>query len=112
LQLPLKSITIGYRQEKARLVMELRESTDETVRDMEARVLTGRKWRAEEEVQKAVGRLQHQEMVVIVDGHRGSVAVAERSLGWRRGRADAAAGDDGGGVEHRHLGTVDHARVA
>ena len=63
LQLPLKSITIGYRQEKARLVMELRESTDETVRDMEARVLTGRKWRAEEEVQKAVGRLQHQEMV-------------------------------------------------
>ena len=75
LQLPLKSITIGYRQEKARLVMELRESTDETVRDMEARVLTGRKWRAEEEVQKAVGRLQHQEMV-------GRVQTGRAGLGW------------------------------
>ena len=33
LQLPLKSITLGYRQEKARLVMELRDSSDRAVTD-------------------------------------------------------------------------------
>ncbi|XP_074530869.1 LOW QUALITY PROTEIN: interferon-induced very large GTPase 1-like [Halichoeres trimaculatus] len=75
LQLPLKSITVGYRQEKARLVMELRDSSDETVRDMKARVVTGRKWKAQEEVQKAVGRLQHQEVV-------GKVQTGRAGLGW------------------------------
>ncbi|KAJ8393342.1 hypothetical protein AAFF_G00062430 [Aldrovandia affinis] len=57
LQLPLKSITLGYRQEKARLVMDLRDSSDRTVKEANARVATGRKWRAEEEVQKVMGRL-------------------------------------------------------
>lgn len=48
LQLPLKSITLGYRQEKTRLVMELRDSSDMAVADANARVETGRKWRAKE----------------------------------------------------------------
>lgn len=56
LQLPLKSITSGYRQEKARLVQELRESSDVAVKNQHARVVTGRKWRAEEQVQQAVSR--------------------------------------------------------
>ncbi|KAJ8351711.1 hypothetical protein SKAU_G00231870 [Synaphobranchus kaupii] len=75
LHLPLKSITLGYRQEKARLVMELRESSDETVKDMHASVRSGRKWRAEEEVDKAVSRLQHQEVV-------GRVQTGQASDGW------------------------------
>ncbi len=75
LQLPLKSITAGYRQEKARLVMELRDSSDEAVKNVHARVATGRKWRAEEEVQKAVSRLQHQEVV-------GRVQTGQAGLGW------------------------------
>ncbi len=45
LQLPLKSITSGHIQEKARLVMELRDSSDRAVPDVNARVETGRKWR-------------------------------------------------------------------
>lgn len=44
-QLPLKSITIGYRQENERLVMELGNSADEMVT-----WVTGRKLRAGEEV--------------------------------------------------------------
>ncbi len=32
LQMPLQSITMGYKQEKARLVMEMKESTDQSVR--------------------------------------------------------------------------------
>ncbi|KAJ8352978.1 hypothetical protein AAFF_G00124830, partial [Aldrovandia affinis] len=75
LQLPLKSITLGYRQEKARLVMELRDSSDRTVKEANARVATGRKWRAEEEVQKVMGRLQHQEVV-------GMVQTGRAGLGW------------------------------
>lgn len=41
LQLPLKSITLGYRQEKVRLVFELRESPDLSVRNTKAQVWTG-----------------------------------------------------------------------
>lgn len=42
--------------------MELGDS-DKAVRDMHAPVLTGRTWRAEEEVKRAVSRLHHQEVV-------------------------------------------------
>ncbi len=69
LQLPLKSITLGYRQEKARLVMELRDSSDRAVADVNARVETGRKWRAKEEVQK-MERLQHKQIVGMVQAGR------------------------------------------
>ena len=59
----------------ARLVMELRDSSDNAVKDMHPRVATGRKWRAEEEVQKAATRLQHQEVV-------GRVQTGRTGLGW------------------------------
>lgn len=63
LQLPLQSIQMCYMQEKTRLVLELRESTDESVRNANAKVLTGRKWNAQTEVDQAVGRLQHREIM-------------------------------------------------
>ncbi len=75
LQLPLKSITLGYRQEKARLVMELRDSSDRAVADVNTRVDTGRKWRANEEVQKVMGRLSHKQIV-------GMVQTGLAGLGW------------------------------
>ncbi len=75
LQLPLKSITLGYKQEKARLMMELRDSSDRAVADVNARVETGRKWRAKEEVQKVMGRLQHNQIV-------GMVQTGLAGLGW------------------------------
>nr|XP_055073968.1 uncharacterized protein LOC129453655 [Misgurnus anguillicaudatus] len=55
--------------------MELRDSTDRTVADANARVETGRKWRAKEEVQKVIGRLQHQQIV-------GMVQTGQAGLGW------------------------------
>lgn len=75
LQLPLKSLQLGYRQEKTRLVLELRESTDESVRKANARVPTGRKWNAQTEVDHAVSRLQHKEIM-------GRVQVGRAGLGW------------------------------
>ncbi|CAJ1057939.1 hypothetical protein F2P79_020824%2C partial [Xyrichtys novacula] len=75
LQLPLQSISLGYMQEKTRLVLELRESTDQTVRNANAKVPTGRKWNAKTEVDRAIGRLQHQEIV-------GRVQAGRAGLGW------------------------------
>lgn len=43
LQLPLMSISLGYRQQKARVVLELRDSTDPFVKNTKALVRTGRK---------------------------------------------------------------------
>lgn len=43
LQLPLRSIIVGYKQEKARLVLELRETTDQLVRAAGTQIRTGRK---------------------------------------------------------------------
>lgn len=75
LHLPLKSITLGYRLEKARLVMELSSSSDVTVREAHVRVATGRKWKAVEEVKKTESRLQHQKVV-------GRARTGRRGLGW------------------------------
>lgn len=75
LQLPLQSISLGYKQEKSRLVLELRESTDQSVRNANAMVSTGRKWNAQAEVDQAVSRLQHQEIM-------GRVQVGRAGLGW------------------------------
>lgn len=64
LQLPLTSINLGYRQEKARPSLELRDSTDPLVKkNTKAPVKTGRKWRAEEAVDQAISRLMHTEIV-------------------------------------------------
>ena len=75
LQLPIQSITLGYKQEKARLVLELKESSDPTVRNALVPTRTGRKWQADPEVAKAIGRLQHQEIV-------GRAQVGRAGLGW------------------------------
>ncbi len=83
LQLPLKSITLGYRQEKARLVMELRDSSDRAVADVNARVETGRKWRAKEEVQK-MERLQHKQIVGMVQTRRAGLGWSESPILWSK----------------------------
>lgn len=65
--LPLKSITLGYRQERARPVMALR--------DTHVRSATGKKWRAEKEVQMEMSRLQRQEVV-------SRAQTGQAGLGW------------------------------
>lgn len=55
-------------------MMELRDSSVSAVRDVWVQVVSGRKQRAEAEVQKAVSRLQHQAVV-------GSVQTGRAGLG-------------------------------
>lgn len=63
LQLPLQSISLDYKQEKTRLVLKLRESADQAVKNTNPKVLTGRKWNAQSKVDQAISRLQHKEIV-------------------------------------------------
>ncbi len=84
LQLPLRSISLGYKQEKARLVLELRESTDQLVRAAGTQMRTGRKWKAQEEVDVAIGRLKHREVVGRVQEGRAGLGRGETPLFWSK----------------------------
>ena len=75
LQLPLKSISLEYKQEKTRLVLELTESRDKAVKGAAVTVCTGRKWKAQDEVERAVSRLQYKEVL-------GRILVSRAGLGW------------------------------
>ena len=84
LQLPLRSISLGYKQEKARMVLELRGSSDQLVRAAGTQVRTGRKWKAQEEVDRAIGRLKHQEVVGRVQEGRAGLGRGETPLFWSK----------------------------
>lgn len=47
LQLPFQSISLGYKKEKTRLVLKLRESADQAVRNANPKVQTGKRLSAE-----------------------------------------------------------------
>lgn len=57
------TITLGYKQEKARRILELKESSDPTVKNALVPTHTGRKWQVDQEVAKAISKIQHQEIV-------------------------------------------------
>lgn len=62
LRLPLQSISLGFKQKKAQMVLELGESTDQLLRAAGSQTPTGRKWKAQEEVGKAISRLIHRKV--------------------------------------------------
>lgn len=59
LWLPLESISLGYKQEKVRLVFELRDSPYLSFQNTKAQVCTGHKWNASQTVDQAINRLKH-----------------------------------------------------
>lgn len=71
LQLPLKSISLGYKLEKTRLELELRQSSEDFVWNAGVKVQTGRKWKADD----CVDNLKHQEYV-------GRTQQGRQGLGW------------------------------
>ena len=62
LKLPIPSIFEEYKSGKVRTVMMLRYSKDEKIRENPPEVRTYYKWRAEEEVDDAISRLEHQDL--------------------------------------------------
>lgn len=84
LQLPLRSIGLGYKQEKTRLVLELRESSDQLVRAAGLQIRTGRKWKAQEEVDTAISRLKHREVVGRVQKGRAGLGRSKPDRFWSK----------------------------
>ncbi len=64
--------------------MELRDSSDRAMADVNARVETGRKWRAKDEVQKVMGRLQHQQIVGMIQTGRAGLGGREPPILWSK----------------------------
>ncbi len=74
-QLPLTSINLGYKQEKTRLLFELKESRDKAVKRAGVTIRTGHRWRAQQEVDQAVNRLEPKEVM-------GRLQHSQAGLGW------------------------------
>ena len=63
LQLPLKSVTEEYKVTKARMVMMLKDSKDDKIRQAGIETRTGRKWDVNQAVEEAESRLRHSDIV-------------------------------------------------
>jgi hypothetical protein len=86
LQLPLKVLTEEYKVTKARHVIMLRDSADEKVREAGVKILTGRKWKAEEAVKDAESRLRHSDIVGTVTEGRLGLGCVTRSQWSKAGQ--------------------------
>jgi len=63
LQVPLSSLVEEYKVAKTRLLLTLRDSTDEMIRNAGIEVRTGRKWSVTQTVDSAEASLKHQDIV-------------------------------------------------
>ena len=72
LQLPLSSLVEEFKVAKSRLVLTLRDSPDQLIRDAGIETRTSRKWSATEAVKQAENTLKHKDIVgVTAVGHQG-----------------------------------------
>ncbi|KAL0968221.1 hypothetical protein UPYG_G00263980 [Umbra pygmaea] len=84
LELPIKSISIGYKQEKALLVLELKNSADPLIRSANVPICTGRKWKAQAEVDHAISSLQHREVMKAVQSSRAGLGWGAAQQPWSK----------------------------
>ncbi|KAL0189460.1 hypothetical protein M9458_016559, partial [Cirrhinus mrigala] len=82
LRLLMKTISLGYKLEKVRLLLELKDSPDPVVRTANAQVHTGRKWDAPQAVH--VTRLKHQEVVGLIQHGRAGFGWATSAKMWSK----------------------------
>ena len=75
LHLPITSIVEVYKTGKVRTVMMLKESRDTAIHDNPPEVKTGKKWRAEEEVEQAISSLEHRDIVGAIQCDRSGLGV-------------------------------------
>jgi len=77
LQMPLTSLTEEYKVAKARLLLTVRDSTDEKISKAGIQVRTGRKWSVSQAVEQAESVLKHQDIV-------GATNLGREGLGTRQ----------------------------
>ena len=63
LQMPISSVTEEYKVAKARLLLTLRDSSDDKINSAGIEVRTGRKWSVNQAVQDAESNLRHKDIV-------------------------------------------------
>jgi hypothetical protein len=83
LQLPLSSLVEEFKTAKTRLILTLRDSPDEQIRDAGIVTRTGRKWSATDTVIQAESALQHRDIVGITAVGRLGIG-ATKTLLWSR----------------------------
>ncbi len=63
MELPIKSISLEYKQEKAHLVLEIKDSAIPLIRSAKVPICTGHNWKAQAEVEHVISSLQHHEVM-------------------------------------------------
>ncbi len=76
----MKSISLGYKLEKVRLIFEIKDSQDLTVLNPNTQVKTGKKWYASNTVHQATTRLKHNQLLGLCS-KVGQAWVVEQHLG-------------------------------
>ena len=77
LTLPIPSIFEEYKTGKFRTVMMLRYSKDDKISENPPEVRTFRKWNAEDEVNEAISRLRHQDIICSTKTGRSGLGVTQ-----------------------------------
>ena len=85
LQLPMTSLVEEFKAAKGRLVVTLKESSDDMIWKAGIETRTGRKWSASKAVAQAESRLRHKDIV-------GTTAVGRQGLGSTKHNAGAQSG--------------------
>ena len=83
LQLPLSSLVEEFKFAKSRLVLTLRDSPDEFIRDAGIETRTSRKWSATEAVKQAENTLKHKNIVGLTAVGRQGIGATNTVL-WSR----------------------------
>ena len=83
LQLPLSSLVEEFKVAKSRLVLTLRDSPDELIRDAGIETRTSRKWSATEAVKQAENTLKHKDIVGVTAVGRQGIGATKTVL-WSR----------------------------
>ncbi|KAJ8016037.1 hypothetical protein DPEC_G00002970 [Dallia pectoralis] len=84
LELPLTSLTKEYKCSKVRLLMTLKDSSDQTISNAVPPLLTGRKWTPFDAVQQATSALRHSDIVGHVQLGRGGFGLSASKPTWRK----------------------------
>lgn len=80
----MKTISLGYKLEKVRLLIKLKDSSDPVVQNANAKVRTGRKWDAQQAVHQAITRLKHQEVVGLIQHGRAGFGWTTSTSMWSK----------------------------
>ena len=91
LQLPLSSLVEEFKVAKKRLVLTLRDSPDELIRDVRIETRTSRKWSVTEAVKQTENTLKHKDIVEVTAVGRQEIGATNTVMWSRSGQKESRA---------------------